>query len=117
MIVENIAQIQKYEEWKIFNGKYYKIPQLFTKKFERININLDFSFLIEYIENFDEIILALSPTPEGIMSANFIFDTIKKEKPKTNISKLAIGVPIGSHLDYMDQLTMSYAIKNRKDIK
>lgn len=93
------------------------MPILFNKKFERIESNFDFNNLLDYVDNFNEIIIGLSPTAEGVLTSNLIFDTIKKEKPNINISSLAIGIPMGSSIDYMDQLTISYAIKNRKDIK
>ncbi len=117
MLIENISQIEKYEQWELYRGKYLKVPQLFTKKFERIEKNFNFNFLLEYINNFDEIIISLSPTPEGILSSNYIVDIIRKEKPKIKISKLAIGIPIGSSIDYIDQFTISHALKNREDIK
>ena len=116
LIIENCEQIEKYENWKLWNGKYFKVPQLFNKKFEKIESNFNFDFLNSYITSFDEIVIALSPTPEGVLSANYIFDIIKNKNQKIKISKLAIGVPMGATIDYMDQLTLSYAIKNRKDI-
>lgn len=117
MIIENVDQIQKYETWKLWKGKYFIVPPIFNSKFERINNNFDFTFLLDYVDNFNEIVISISPTAEGVLTSNLIFDTIKKEKSKVNISKLAIGIPIGSSIDYIDQLTLSYAIKNRKDIK
>lgn len=117
MIVENHNIITKYEEWKIFNGKYFVIPILYTKKFTLVNPPFDFSFLLSYINEFDEIIISLSPTAEGVMTSNLIFDTIKKNKANIKISQLAIGVPLGSTIDYMDQLTITHAFRNRKDIK
>ncbi|MBD5422910.1 MAG: toprim domain-containing protein [Mycoplasma sp.] len=117
MIVENVDQIQKYEDWGIFHGKYYLVPILFSKNFERTKDDYNFSSLIEYVDNFNEIIIGLSPTPEGVLTSNLVFDKIKKEKPNILVSKLAIGIPLGTSVDYMDKLTMSYAIQNRKDIK
>lgn len=117
MIIENQDMVQKYEEWKIFNGKYFLIPILYSKKFTLIKPEFDFTFLLSYIDNFDEIIISLSPIVEGVMTSNLIFDTIKKHKPNIKISQLAIGIPLGSTINYMDQLTMTHALKNRKDIK
>lgn len=117
LIVENLEQIQKYENWKIFDGKYYSIPILFNKKLELIVENLNIDFLIKYINHFDEIIIALSPTVEGVFTTNYLCEQIKKNYPKKHISSLSIGIPMGSSIDFMDQLTLSYAIKNRKDIE
>ena len=117
MIVESAEQIKKYEQWNLFNGKYFIIPYLVNKKFENINTDFDFDFFVEYASNFDEIIIAISPTPEGILTSNLIFDKIKKEKPNLLVSSFGIGVPIGSSINNIDQLTISQALKNRKEIK
>ena len=47
----------------------------------------------------------------------FDLDEIIKNVPHIKVSQLSIGIPFGASIDYIDQLTMSYAIKNRKDIK
>lgn len=117
MIVENPNIISKYEEWKIFNGKYFLVPILYTKKFTLINPEFDFTFLLSYIDQFEEIIISLSPTAEGVLTSNLIFDTIKKNNSNIKISQLAIGIPLGSTIDYIDQMTINHAFKNRKDIK
>lgn len=117
LLVENVHQIQKYEDWKIFNGKYFLIPNLFNKKFEKINENnFNIDFFLKYIKDFNEIIIAISPDVEGVLTSNFIFDKIKENYPMKNVTKLAIGLPIGSSVDYVDEKTFSYALKNRKDI-
>ena len=111
MIVESIEDISRYEEWKFFNGKYFVFPIIFNNKFERIH-NVDIQELKEYITKFDEVIIALSATIEGTLTANFLDDNLSKI---TKISHLANGVPVGASIEYIDKLTFSHAFKNRKE--
>ena len=82
---------------------------------KKINLEkLNFLPLIERIEknkNIDEIILATSLTLNGELTANYIIDYIKKYKIKC--TKLAKGVPMGSSLEYLDDITLKNAFKNR----
>ncbi len=111
MIVESIEDISRYEEWSIFNGKYFVFPIIFNNKFERIN-NFDITELKEYCLKFDEVVIALSSTIEGTLTANFLDDNLSQI---TKISHLANGVPIGSSIEYIDKLTFSHSFKNRKE--
>ncbi len=111
MIVEHIEDISRYEEWGFFKGKYYVFPILFNNKFEK-HVNFDISNLLEYSSNFDEIIIALSATIEGILTANFIDEQLSS---KVKVSHLANGVPVGASIEYIDKLTFQYALKNRKE--
>lgn len=113
MIVESIEDISRYEEWNFFQGKYYVFPIIFNNKFERIS-NFDISDLIEYAKQFDEIIIALSATIEGTLTANFLDDSLSK---LTKVSHLANGVPVGASIEYIDKLTFKHAFQNRKESK
>ena len=116
MVVENSVQIRNYEEWKYFDGKYFQIPFLFNKRFEKIQ-NVDLSFFMDYVNNFEEIILAISPTAEGILTTNYLYEQIKNKNPKIKITKLATGIQMGASIDYADKLTIFHALKNRKEIE
>ncbi len=118
MIIENIDQIQKYEDWKIYQGKYYLAPILFNEKLIYIqDNNFDSESFVNYVNQFDEIIIGISPHQQGILTINYLLDILKKKNILIKVSQLAIGIPFGASMDYIDQLTMSYAIKNRKDIE
>ena len=69
------------------------------------------------INQFKEIIIGISPNQQGILTTNYLLNEINKNVPHIKVSQLSIGIPFGASIDYIDQLTMSYAIKNRKDIK
>lgn len=115
LIVESREQIKKIEENNLFDGKYFVIPILYTKKFQKINY--DFSKLLMYLKHFDEIIIGVNYTQEGILTTNLIYDEIRNFNNKIKITKLSVGLPFGTNIDYVDQFTLSYAIKNRKDVE
>ncbi len=117
LIIENVDQIFQYEKWKIYYGKYYLFPQLFNEKLVQKKITFDWSPFFDYLKEFEEIIIGISPNQQGILTINYLLEEINKNIPHIKVSQLAIGIPFGVSIDYIDQLTMSYAIKNRKDIK
>jgi len=59
-----------------------------------------------------EIILATNPTVEGEATAVYIARLIQDDVDK--ISRIALGVPVGGDLEYVDEVTMSRAITGRR---
>jgi recombination protein RecR len=58
-----------------------------------------------------EIVLALSATVEGQTTAHYITDLLRDADVK--VTRLAHGVPVGGELDYLDEGTLSAAIRQR----
>jgi recombination protein RecR len=61
--------------------------------------------------NVKEVILALSATVDGQTTAHYITDLLHNANVK--VTRLAYGVPVGGELDYLDEGTLSAAIKQR----
>jgi recombination protein RecR len=62
-----------------------------------------------------EMILALSPTIEGETTSLYLKRILKS--PKIKISKLAQGLSTGMSLEYVDETTLSNALKYRNELK
>jgi recombination protein RecR len=62
----------------------------------------------------DEVILALSPTVEGEATASYLADTVPSNGVK--ITRIATGVPAGSDIEYVDEVTMRRALEGRREI-
>ena len=90
---------------------------MFNEKLVQKKITFDWASFFDYLKEFEEIIIGISPNQQGILTINYLLEEINKNIPHIKVSQLAIGIPFGVSIDYIDQLTMSYAIKNRKDIK
>jgi recombination protein RecR len=62
----------------------------------------------------DEVILALSPTVEGEATASYLADTVPSNGVK--ITRIATGVPAGSDIEYVDEVTMRRALEGRREV-
>ncbi len=58
-----------------------------------------------------EVILALNATVDGQTTAHYITDLLADANVK--VTRLAYGVPVGGELDYLDEGTLTAAIKSR----
>ena len=78
---------------------------------------LTISNLLERINNDPpkEIIIATNPTIEGDATSTYIINQISNTE--INISRLAIGIPIGGDLDYTDNKTLIQAFNSRQSIR
>ncbi len=63
----------------------------------------------------EEVIIATSPTVEGNATAIYIFDLLKKKDIK--ITRIAMGLPIGADLDYVDSVTIAKSFEGRIEFK
>ncbi|HUY81080.1 MAG TPA: recombination mediator RecR [Acidobacteriaceae bacterium] len=65
-------------------------------------------------DEIDEVILATSPTVEGEATAHYLAQTLRHNG--TRISRIATGVPAGSDIEYVDEVTMTRALEGRRDV-
>ena len=61
-----------------------------------------------------EVILATNPTTEGEATANYISRLLKPLGIR--VTRIAMGMPVGSDLEYVDEVTMDKALANRHEI-
>ncbi|HOK55875.1 MAG TPA: recombination mediator RecR [bacterium] len=114
-IVEEVKDLISIEKTN-FKGRYHvlwgRISMLDNITPEQLKIPQ----LIERIksENIQEIIIATNPTVEGDNTAEYISEILKKLGIKH--SRLAIGLPLGSELEYIDSQTLKKAIEGRREL-
>jgi len=67
-------------------------------------------------ENIDvqEVIIATNPTTEGEATANYIARLLKPLCVR--VTRIAMGMPVGSDLEFVDEVTMDRALANRHEI-
>lgn len=65
-------------------------------------------------ENVKEVIIATNPTVEGEATAMYISRLIKPMGIK--VTRIAHGVPVGSDLEYVDEVTLSRALEGRREM-
>jgi recombination protein RecR len=62
----------------------------------------------------EEIIVATNPTAEGEATAVYLSKLIKPLG--VHVTRIAMGIPVGSDLEYADEVTMSKAMEGRRDL-
>jgi recombination protein RecR len=70
--------------------------------------------LVKRSGDFTEIVLAVNATVEGQTTAHYLTDRLAPAGVK--VTRLAHGVPVGGELDYLDEGTLSQALKARTDM-
>ena len=62
----------------------------------------------------EEIIIATNPTAEGEATAVYLSKLLKPLGVR--VTRIAMGIPVGSDLEYADEVTMSKAMEGRRDL-
>ena len=121
-IVEKETDLATIEKSGGYKGLYHILGGLFSALDTAIPKNLKIPELINRMESkknegeeFEEVILALSPTHEGDLTAHYLERLLKPYKVK--ITRLGRGLPYGSDVEFADAQTLSGALDGRKEIK
>jgi recombination protein RecR len=61
----------------------------------------------------EEVILATNPTVEGEATAVYLSRLLKPLGPR--VTRIAMGIPVGSDLEFADEVTMSRSLENRRE--
>ncbi len=61
-----------------------------------------------------EVILATNPTVEGEATAVYLSRLLKPLGPR--VTRIAMGIPVGSDLEFADEVTMSRSLENRREM-
>ncbi len=114
-VVESPKDVYAMEKVKEYKGMYHvlhgTISIIHGKTMDDLNINSLFERLNEQTK---EVIIATNPTREGETTALYLAKML--EKKNINASRIANGLPIGSNLDYADELTLLKSLEGRKKI-
>ena len=70
--------------------------------------------LLGRLDGIKEVIIATNPDVEGEVTANYIAKLLKPLGVK--VTRLATGIQMGSDLQYADEVTLSKALEDRKEI-
>lgn len=117
-IVNSIDELNKIESTGCFNGIYFVLnDEINVKAKKKIDSEI-IKKLMNYCANkdFKEIIIATNLTINGEATNIYLNKLLKDILPACTTYKLAIGLPVNSALDYADENTLKYAIKNKTKI-
>lgn len=113
-VVEDLADLWALERTGAFRGRYHVLGGTLSALDGIGPDELNIARLISRLEPDTELILALNATVDGQTTAHYIADRAAATGAK--ISRLAQGVPIGGELDYLDEGTLTAALKARRAI-
>ena len=111
-VVENMEDVIKIENTNSFDGLYHVLGGAISPLDGIGPSDLSFDKLIDRLSaNTKEVIIATNPSTSGNATALYL-EKILKDKD-VEISRLAVGLPVGSNLEYIDDKTISTAITGR----
>ena len=101
------------ERTREYKGKYHVIGGLISPMDGIGPELLQIKSLVEKVdkENISEVILALTPSVEGDTTSMYLSRLLR---PFTKVSRIAYGLPVGSELEYADEVTLSRALEGRR---
>ncbi|MCB1311414.1 MAG: recombination protein RecR [Sedimentitalea sp.] len=114
-VVEDVADLWAMERARVFQGRYHVLGGTLSALDAVGPEDLRIPRLIDRVESegIREVILALNATVDGQTTAHYIADRLAG---RVRLTSLAQGVPIGGELDYLDDGTISAALRARKDV-
>ena len=121
-VVEDVADLWALERASSYRGVYHVVGGTLSALDGRGPDDLNIGALLGRVEagEVTEIILATSATVEGQATAHYITDrleeTVVDGEAQLRITRLAHGVPVGGELDYLDDGTLSAALKARRPV-
>ena len=112
-VVEDVADLWAMERASVFKGRYHVLGGTLSALDAVGPEDLRIPKLIDRVatEGITEVILALNATVDGQTTAHYIADRLGDG---VRVTSLAQGVPIGGELDYLDDGTITAAMRARK---
>lgn len=114
-VVEDVSDLWAMERSGVFKGRYHVLGGTLSALDAIGPSELRIPRLIDRVtsEHITEVILALNATIDGQTTAHYIADQLDGQ---VTLTSLAQGVPIGGELDYLDDGTITAAMRARKSI-
>ena len=111
--MEELQSLIGYERTHEYKGTYHVLHGVISPMNSIGPDNIRIKELIQRMadDNVNEVIMATNPTAEGEATAMYIARLLKPMGIK--VSRLAYGIPVGSDLEYADEVTLSRALQGR----
>ncbi|HVW92788.1 MAG TPA: recombination mediator RecR [Devosia sp.] len=114
IVVEDVADLWALERAGVGPVRYHVLGGVLSPLDGVGPEDLSIDALVGRAGEFEEVVLAVNATVEGQTTAHYITDRLSGSGVK--VTRLAHGVPVGGELDYLDEGTLSQALKARTEI-
>ncbi len=115
-VVEEPSNIIAIDRTKTFNGTYHVLLGALSPSDGITPERLKIKEFIERIKSggVKEVILATNPNTKGEITARYIKDLLEPYNIK--VTRIAYGLPIGSDIEFADEVTLTKAFEGRRDM-
>lgn len=115
-VVENSQDVIAFERTKEYHGLYHVLHGLISPM---DGIGPDQLYIKELLSRLNdglvkEVVMATNPTVEGEATAMYLARLLKPMNVR--VTRLAYGIPVGSNLEYADEVTLYRALEGRSEI-
>jgi recombination protein RecR len=115
-VVEEPTNIAAIEKTNHFNGVYHVLHGSISPLHGIGPEQLRIANLMRRVDDgqVDEVILATNPTVEGEATATYLSGQLRRAGLR--VTRIAMGIPVGSDIEYADEITMLKSIEGRREL-
>ena len=117
-VVEQVADVLSIENTKQYRGLYHVLGGVISPMQGIAPSDLTIDLLVDRIARggVEEVILAISTSVEGETTLFYLMNRLR-QFPELKVTSIARGIGFGDELEYVDELTLTHALANRRTIE
>ena len=117
-VVEQVADVLSIENTHQYRGLYHVLGGVISPMQGIAPSDLKIDLLVDRIARggVTEVILAISTSVEGETTLFYLLNRLR-QYPQVKVTSIARGIGFGDELEYVDELTITHALMNRREIE
>jgi recombination protein RecR len=115
-VVEQPSDVIPVERTNEFRGRYHVLGGALSPIDGVDPDDLHIAELLTRVEGngVRELVIATNATTTGEATALYLADAVRQRAPEVAVTRLASGLPVGSDLEYADEITLGKALQGRR---
>ena len=114
-VVEQPSDVIPIERSGEFRGRYHVLGGALSPIDGVDPDDLHITELLARVDgNVSEVVIATNATTTGEATALYLADALRERSPELAVTRLASGLPVGSDLEYADEITLGRALRGRQ---
>jgi len=117
-VVEQPGDVIPLERTNEFHGRYHVLGGALSPIDGVDPEDLHISELLSRVSGngVREVVIATNATTTGEATALYLADSLRERSPEVAVTRLASGLPVGSDLEYADEVTLGRALSGRREM-